>query len=107
MDGTPETPFDNVESAQQFVELLTEAIGDARREVDELLAASTAERRTQALQLVAFKLAKLAGHMETSHRLLNDLRTLRRLLLGERGPEAEAEAADEEEDQALPNFPSL
>jgi len=43
-----------------------------------------ATRRLDALQLAAYKLDRLASHVNTSHRLLNDLRTLRRLLLGER-----------------------
>ena len=38
----------------------------------------------QALQLVAYKLASLGSHMATSRTILNDLRTLRRLLLEER-----------------------
>jgi hypothetical protein len=83
----PETPFDSIESAQQFVDLLCEAIEEARREIDEEIARTTApgdERRKQALQLVAYNLAKLAMHMGTSRRILNDLRTLRRLLLNER-----------------------
>lgn len=83
----PETPFDSIESAQQFVELLCEAIEEARREIDEEITRTTApgdERRKQALQLVAYNLAKLAMHMGTSRRILNDLRTLRRLLLNER-----------------------
>ncbi|MGC8794304.1 MAG: hypothetical protein ACP5U2_13025 [Bryobacteraceae bacterium] len=83
----PGTPFDSIESAQQFVELLCETIDEARREVDEEIGRATApgdERRKQALQLVAYNLAKLAMHMGTSRRILNDLRTLRRLLLNER-----------------------
>ena len=43
----------------------------------------SAERRLQALHLVTYKLEQLGRHMDTSHRLLTDLRTLRRLLLGE------------------------
>lgn len=87
MSYQPETPFDNIESAQQFVELLAEAIEEARREVeDEIARASRAdeERRRQALQLISYNLAKLSAHMATSRRILNDLRSLRRLLLGER-----------------------
>jgi len=38
----------------------------------------------QALQIVQFKLDKLEQHLQSSSRLLNDLRTLRRLLLDER-----------------------
>jgi hypothetical protein len=92
----PETPFDNLESAQQFVELLCEAIEEARREIDAELAAPQQERRAQAMQLVAYNLAKLSTHMTTSRRILNDLRTRRRLLFQERGSrEGEEEGAAE------------
>lgn len=96
MDYEPETPFESLESAQQFVELLCEAIEEARREVDaeiNLAAGPLEERRKQALQLVAYNLAKLAMHMATSRRILNDLRSLRRLLLSERRTAAAAAAA--------------
>jgi hypothetical protein len=88
-----ETPFDNIESAQQFVELLAEAIEEARREVEADLANPGAqpERQVQALQFVSYKLAKLSTHIGSSYRILNDLRTLRRLLLGERAMEQPAE----------------
>jgi phospholipid N-methyltransferase len=82
-----ETPFDNIESAQQFVELLIEAIEESRRDVDVDIArteSNRSERQKQALQLVSDNLAKLSHHMTTSHRILNDLRTLRRMLLEER-----------------------
>jgi formiminotetrahydrofolate cyclodeaminase len=82
-----QTPFDSVENAQQYVRLLVEAIAEAKSEIaDDLGAAATArsERRVQALQIVQFKLDKLEQHLKTSSRLLNDLRTLRRLLLDER-----------------------
>ena len=41
-------------------------------------------RRLQAMQLVSYKLNKLADHVNGSRSVLNDLRTLRRLLLRER-----------------------
>ncbi len=87
-----ETPFENIESAQEFVELLAEAIEEARREVEEEVARQTPEddRRMQALQLVSYNLAKLSLHMGTSRRILNDLRSLRRLLYQERALEREA-----------------
>jgi len=89
MSYTSDTPFDNIESSHQYVSLLHDAIEEARREVDEEIAFSTSEngeRRKEALQIVAYNLAKLSFHMQTSGRLLNDLRTLRRLLLAERKP---------------------
>ena len=89
MSYTSETPFDNIENSHQYVSLLAEAIEEARREVDEEVALSSeegADRRTEALQIVAYNLAKLSLHIKTSGRILNDLRTLRRLLLAERKP---------------------
>jgi len=88
MSYTSDTPFDNIESSHQYVSLLHDAIEEARREVDEEIAFSNgdAARRKEALQIVAYNLAKLSFHMQTSGRLLNDLRTLRRLLLAERKP---------------------
>jgi hypothetical protein len=83
----PETPFDSIESAQQFVELLIEAIDESRRDVDADIVLSKrngAKRSRQALQLVSTNLAKLSHHMTDSRRILNHLRTLRRLLLAER-----------------------
>ena len=82
-----ETPFDNIESAQQFVRLLIEAIEESRADVDADIAraeSNLSERQKQALQLVSDTLAKLSHHMTTSRRMLNDLRTLRRILLEER-----------------------
>jgi hypothetical protein len=38
--------------------------------------------------LVNYKLDRLKYHLDNSRRLLNDLRTLRRLLLGERAVES-------------------
>jgi len=82
-----ETPFDNIESAQQFVELLIEAIEESRRDVDADIAlakANGSRRSRKALQLVSVNLAKLCQNMTASRRILNHLRTLRRLLLQER-----------------------
>jgi hypothetical protein len=87
----PETPFDSIESSQEYVALLAEAIEEARKEVDADIATALvegAERRREALQLVSYNLAKLTLHITTSRRILNDLRTLRRLLLAERQPGA-------------------
>ncbi len=94
-----QTPFDTVENAHQYVRLLGEAITEAKAEIAADLDAATrakSERRTQALQIVQFKLDKLEQHLQTSSRLLNDLRTLRRLLLDERaepGPAGQEPAA--------------
>jgi hypothetical protein len=81
------TPFDNIESSHEYVSLLAKAVDEAIAEIDSDIALSSgneADRRKEALQLVRFHLSKLSGHMTSSRRILNDLRTLRRLLLEER-----------------------
>ena len=81
------TPFDNIESSHEYVSLLAKAVEEALAEVEADIAeasGSDAARRREALQLVHFHLNKLSGHMTSSRRILNDLRTLRRLLLEER-----------------------
>ena len=91
MSYDPETPFDSIEGSQEYVALLAEAIEEARTDVDadiEVAIAEGAERRREALQLVGYNLAKLTMHITTSRRILNDLRTLRRLLLAERQAES-------------------
>jgi len=80
----PETPFDNIESAREYVNQLLAATREAQGEIEtELLRATDPEllRRQQALQLVKYKLTQLASHMAASRRILNDLTKLRRLLL--------------------------
>jgi hypothetical protein len=87
MSRHSETPFDSIESSHEYVRLLAEATALALSEVEAdiaLAGADIADRRKEALQLVAFKLSKLSSHMTASRRILNDLRTLRRLLLEER-----------------------
>jgi hypothetical protein len=83
----PETPFDSIESAEQFVKLLIEAIEESRRDLDAEIALADGNRSgrsKKALQLVSANLAKLSQYMTTSRRILNHLRTLRRLLIQER-----------------------
>jgi formiminotetrahydrofolate cyclodeaminase len=86
MDDRPETPFDNIESAEQFVALLIEAIEESRRDVDADIALAESRRSgrsKKALKLVSVNLAKLRQYMTASRRILKHLRTLRRLLLQE------------------------
>ena len=87
MSQEPETPFDSIEGSYQYVDMLSEAIVEARRDVEEEVALAeqeNADRRKQGLLLVSYNLAKLEGHITTSRRILNDLRTLRRVLMSER-----------------------
>lgn len=87
MKNRVETPFDSVEGAHEYLSLLSDAIEDAKNEIEaDIRDAENPEfpRRLEALRLVSFKLDKLEQHVKSSRRLLNDLRTLRRLLLDER-----------------------
>jgi hypothetical protein len=87
VNSESETPFDSIEGSYQYVDMLAEAIEEARREVEEEVALAeqeSADRRKQGLLLVSYNLAKLESHITTSRRILNDLRTLRRVLLSER-----------------------
>lgn len=98
MSYQAETPFDSIEGSHEYVALLADALDEARRDVESEIAAADrdgAERRKEALLLVSYNLAKLNLHITTSRRILNDLRSLRRLLLAERGarPDDEAKAA--------------
>jgi len=82
-----ETPFDNIESALEYVNHLLEAVREAQDQIEtEITRAADSQlaRRKQALQLANYKLDKLSSQFSASRRILNDLRTLRRLLLEER-----------------------
>jgi hypothetical protein len=94
-----ETPFDSIESSHEYVAMLAEALEEARRDVEAEVSSAEregADRRKEALLLVSYNLAKLNLHITGSRRILNDLRTLRRLLLAERG----LQTADDSEVQA-------
>jgi hypothetical protein len=82
-----DNPFSTIESAQDFVKLLTKAIREAKQELEALAErepASEVSRRLDALRISLYSVSKLEVHMHHSSRILNDLRTLRRLLLAER-----------------------
>ncbi len=90
MSDLLQTPFDSVENAHEYVRLLVDAIAEAKSEIAADLDAAVAakpDRRVEALRLVQFKLDKLEQHLKASSRVLNDLRTLRRLLFEERPEE--------------------
>ena len=89
-----ETPFDNIEGAQEYLALLAQAVDEARQNADAdiLGEGESKSRRLDALRLVVYKLEKLEQHIKLSRRLLNDLRSLRRLLLDERAVAAMAQA---------------
>jgi hypothetical protein len=80
-------PFATIESAIEFFALLEAAIAEAESDVTGDLDAAVAEsaaRRAEALRMVTYKLEKLEFHSSRCKRLLNDLRTMRRLLFAER-----------------------
>ena len=84
---TVQTPFDSIESAHEYVTLLAVQVGVVRDALPDDFADATREtagRRLDALRLVDYKLIQLEHHLTAAGRLLNDLRALRRLLLGER-----------------------
>jgi hypothetical protein len=85
MPDKPGTPFDSIEGAHDYIRLLGEAVEDAQKSITEDLAEAAAtkgaERRVDALRLVDYKLNQMQQHMSATSRILNDLRTLRRLLL--------------------------
>ena len=87
----PSTPFDTIESAHEFLTLLSVTIADAKREVTDDVKrerSGTARRRLDALRMAVYNLERLEFHLNKSARLLNDLRSLRRLLFQERGAPA-------------------
>ena len=82
------TTFESVESAHEFVRLLSEAAAEAKKDIAadvQREANSKFPRRLDALRIALYNLEKLEMHITRSRRILNDLRSLRRLLFEERG----------------------
>lgn len=76
-------PFETIESAQEFMSLLGESAHEAMVEIEcDLQGAidSAADRREKALRIAILKMKQLLFHIHRTQRILNDLRTLRRLL---------------------------
>src|SRR5689334_10760449 len=86
-------PFEEIESAHRYITLLAEQVWQVKDEIAEELAAAVRageSRRVDVWRLVDYKLTQLATQLTTSARVLNDLRTLRRLLQGERDGASDA-----------------
>jgi hypothetical protein len=84
---TIEGPFDSIESAQDFMNILAETILDAMKDLNyqqRLAVREGQERRARALDLALYKAKTLSCHVHRSRRALNDLRMLKRLILNER-----------------------
>ena len=97
-----DTTFGSIEGAADYLGLLIESVNEAREDLEAetaLASAAGAERRQQAIQLATYKLSQLKQHLATSHRLLNDLRTIRRLLFAERQAAPFESAAETSPDQ--------
>lgn len=80
-------PFDTIESAQEFMNVLALTILDVKKELSMARKEALqehADRRVQALDIADLKLKALGAYVHKSRRALNDLRTLRRLILNER-----------------------
>ena len=83
-------PFDTIESTQEYMKLLDEVLeeiqGTTEEELKRIVLADTMVigRGVEAVHLLSYKLEQLRHHVQASSRILNDLRTMRRLLLGER-----------------------
>ncbi len=87
MKYEPQSPFDSIESAHEFVSLFADAIADSKREIEadvERELNSKFPRRLEAVRLALYNLDRLQVHITKSRRILNDLRCLRRLLFEER-----------------------
>jgi hypothetical protein len=86
-----ELAFDSIESAQDFMHVLAETILDAVQDLNQqrhIAARDGLERRAQAIELALYKAKTLGCYVHKSRIALNDLRTLRRLILSERQNEA-------------------
>jgi hypothetical protein len=91
MNAEYQGPFETIESAQEFLRLLVGAVVEAKRDLHEQIDEETtprAPRKKEALQVALFSLNKLEKHIQISLCTLNDLRSLRRVMWGERRQEA-------------------
>jgi len=87
VDPRADRLFDSIESAHQYIQLLAEVLRDVRNELAKEASSEQGAqfpRRLDAMRLALYNLEKLQVHMKSSSRILNDLRSLRRLLLEER-----------------------
>ena len=82
-----EDQFENLESAHEFVALLAETVAEAKRELESDVQRESGSNvsRLDALRIALYGLGKLELHVNRTSRILNDLRTRRRLLFEKRG----------------------
>jgi len=82
-----ELPFDSIESAQDFMNVLADTILDAMKDLSHehhTAVRDGLERRARAIELAQYKAKMLSCYVHKSRIALNDLRMLRRLILNER-----------------------
>lgn len=85
-----QNPFDTIESAHQYMQLLDRVLEEVQScTAEDLKRIALADlqgigRSADAIHLVSYKIEQLRHHVQAGSRILNDLRTLRRLLMGER-----------------------
>jgi len=91
MERQSDQPFESIESAYDFFRLLSEAVAEAKQDIEGQIqgqmqreSSSESSRRLDALRVVYYSVEKLEFHTNCSRRILNDLRSLRRLLFEER-----------------------
>lgn len=82
-----EERFESIESAYEFMAVLADTIlsnvTDLRRDY-EVAIREEQDRRARAIELAIYKCKSLNCYVAKSRRTLNDLRTIRRLILNER-----------------------
>ena len=112
MERQSEQPFDSIESAYDFFRILSEAVAQAKQDIDEQIqgqvqreSGSQSSRRLDALRVVYYSVEKLEFHIHCSRRILNDLRSLRRLLFEERAASKDA-VASERVEALTPEIPA-
>ena len=114
MDRQVGNTFESIESAHDFVRLLSEAVAETKQDiaadVKREQASSKITRRLDALRIALYSLEKLELHMNKSRLILNDLRILRRLIFEERAasaPEPQLKPTlDVKMDQSAVPFPA-
>jgi hypothetical protein len=87
LDVEIEAPFDSIESAHDFMDVLAQAVLEAMKELHTIEEAALSEgdsRRARAIGLALFKCKTLVCHVYKSRRALNDLQMLRALVLDQR-----------------------
>ena len=95
MAKSSSSPFESIESAYEYVGLIAEAVEEAKSSITADLAPDQlgSSRQQDALRVIQYKLDQLQRHLLDSRRILNDLRTLRRMVLRERPSSQASEPA--------------